>query len=288
MRLAVSLSSVLLLSGCFSEPLTSSPDGTTDDGPQASTSTSGNGATSAAGKTTSTDPSDTTTTAADAGSGDGSSDSSTGGSTSGLDESSSTGEPFSVCPSFIDDFEDGREDSVWQQAPSSASIEEDGEWKLQVSAAGEDIFATMTIPVPTSFEGAAVRFEVGTPPADDDVLLILWLQQAGGQGRVAFNLIQRDGLLELQARVTNESGPPGFVVDTAPWSQDVQRWMQLREADGVLYFETSSSGRDFTPVFELETPIDVENVWVGVVGHNREDLPEDVEVSIRTFELRCG
>lgn len=290
MRLRYTLSSMVWLCGCFTDPQATSVNDTTGETP--TTSTSADAGSSVGDQTTLNDGSDSATTIAEASSDTGSDSSSGSGSssstTSDSDESSSTGEPFSVCPSFIDDFEDGREDSVWQQAPNSASIEEDGEWKLQVSAEGEDVFATMTMPLPTSFEGSAVRFEIGTPPANDDVLLILWLQQVGGQGRIAFNLIQREGLLELQARVTNESGPPGFVVETTPWVQDAQGWMQLREADGSLHFETSSNGVDFVPVFTIDTPIDVDDVLVGVVGHNRVTLPADTEVSIRTFEIDCG
>lgn len=210
-------------------------------------------------------------------------------STGFLDGSSSSGGGESLCPQFFDDFEDGVENPVWIQAPNPASLEADGEWTINITAAGEDDFARMMLPLEGGFEGATIRFEIGTPPSEDDVLLILWIQQnAGGAGRVAFNLIQRAGTLELEARVTSESGPPGFVVDSTTWDPKTQRWLQLREAAGTVHFEASSDGLAFEEVFVVEMPIGLDDVSVGFVGHNRTDLERDTEVSIRSFELLCG
>ncbi len=131
------------------------------------------------------------------------------------------------------------------------------------------------------------KTERGAPPQTDGVLLILWVEPHAGAGRIAYNLAHHGTEILLEARITPEVGSPSIVAET-PWNPDTMHWLQLREDAGTLFFEASADGTTFDVIFEMPTPFDVSDAFVGFVGHNVLALPGDVEVSVRSFELECG
>lgn len=188
---------------------------------------------------------------------------------------------------LFDTFNDGVEGPLWIQTNPASTFEEGGESIIALTPAPDDEFARMMV-APGSFAGATMRIEVGTPPAGDGVFLILWIEESDGEGRIAYNLAQHGINLRLEARITPQAGPPGSILEETDWDPATQQWLQLREDSGTLYFESSQDGALFEPVFEMPTPIGIDDVRVGFVGNNSVELPEPVEVSVRTFELECG
>ncbi len=281
--------SLLLFAACFEEVDTddSRPSGTTGGTNSDPTMTSAE--TSADPGTSSTEPSASTSTgeSMDTGTTSGPADSSSGSESTDSSSSSTSDGGFSVCPMLIDRFEDGVEEPYWIQSNPGSTFEAGGQSVIEVTAASNDEFARMMVN-PGSFEGGTMRLEVGTPPADDGVFMVLWIEQADGEGRIAYNLAQHGADLSLEARITSEAGPPGAILEEAPWDSVTQRWLQLREDAGTLYFEASEDGSTFGPVFEMPTPIGLADVRVGFVGSNSAPLADDVQVSVETFELFCG
>ncbi len=284
--------SLLVLPGCFEELV----DLDTDGAGTSSTGPGGSGPTDPTVASASSSSGDvlSTSTSGPGSTGSGSTtfgdDSSSGtGSTSEGDSSSgsSTGGVPSVCPVLFDTFDDGAENALWIQTNPASTFEEGGQSIINITPAPDDEFARMMV-APGPFTGATMRVEVGTPPADDGVLLILWIEQQDGEGRIAFNLAQHGTDLRLEARITSEAGPPGAIFDETDWNPATQPWLQLREDSGTTYFEASQDGVAFDTVFQIPNPIGLDDVRVGFVGHNNVELAEAVQVSVETFELICG
>ncbi len=286
LALAASLSSV----GCFSdvEATTASAETESSSGPEGTTTT-GAGPTSEttegttqAEASTSSDSGDTTL-GADTGSG------TTQGADTGSDSSSSSGEPPPmVCPVFFDTFDDDVVDSRWSQSFIASTSEVGGELVINVTGALNDEFVTMVVlPEDGGLQGGTMRVEIGTAPTELGVRLSLWVQPTEGDGRISYNLAQRDQGVRLEARITPEVGSPQ-ILSTLLWAPDTMQWLQLREEQGQLYFEFSADGESFETFFQTKTPFNVDSAEVGFAGHNDDELAEDVEVSVRSFEFICG
>ncbi len=291
----MAVAALLGLSGCFSAlpPETGSGDlAPTEAGTSGGVDSTGltEDSTSGADDTVGDDGVSTTGEGGSdsASSGRTSEDTTTGGDTGRTDDASTGSGANTVCPVFFDTFDDGLEDLRWNQPYPGATNEADGESIITVTAATDDEFARMMVdPEMSGMEGATARFEIGTPPQTDGVLLILWVEPHAGAGRIAYNLAHHGTEILLEARITPEVGSPSIVAET-PWNPDTMHWLQLREDAGTLYFEASADGTTFDVIFEMPTPFDVSDAFVGFVGHNVLALPGDVEVSVRSFELECG
>ncbi len=278
------------MAGCFTEAPVAKTAGDTDasSGPsttEADTTTGADTGESNSGTATSA----TASESGDTGDGTDSGSGTTTGTDSGSDSSSDTGIPRpTVCPVFFDDFGDEVIDRRWRQSFVESSAEIDGELVITVTGELNDQYVTMVVlPEEMGLEGGSMRLEVGTPPADLGVRTALWVQPTMNTGRIAFNLAERNGGPRLEARITPEVGSPQ-VLATLDWNPDSMSWLQLRESEGVLYFETSADGGTFETFYQMETPFDVSSAEVGFAGHNDLALPSDVEVSVRTFEFICG
>lgn len=286
--LAASLTAV----GCFSDVESVDPTGTTESSSGAEgTTASGTGETTAGGTE---DESKTATSASDSDFGDTTSGTETGsgttvGTDSGSESSSSSGEPLPmVCPTFFDAFDDEVKDSRWRQSFPGSTSEVGDELVISVTGELNDQYVTMVVlPEEGGLEEASMLVELGTTPADLGVRTTLWVQPTEGDGRISYNLAQRDGGPRLEARITPEVGSPQ-IMDTLDWDSGTMGWLQLREEEGQLYFETSPDGVMFELFYEMPTPFDVSSAEVGFAGHNDLALPSDVEVSVRSFEFICG
>lgn len=284
----VALVASLTAVGCFSD----APVGT-GGGPG---STGGSGTTSEAGTAgsggitaTSTDLSDSGTTSSGSDSGGTTEGTDTGSETTGSDSGSDSGRPRrTVCPTFFDAFDDEIEDPLWRQSFGASTTEVGGELVIAVTGKQNDQYVTMVVlPEDGGLAEGTIRVELGTTPVEVGVRTTLWVQPLSNDGRISYNLVDRGSGLRLEARITPEVGSPQ-VLDALDWEAATMNWLQLREAQGMLYFETSSDGVTFETFYEMTTPFDVSSAEVGFAGHNDLPLPVDVEVSVRTFEFICG
>ncbi|MCH9684547.1 MAG: hypothetical protein K0V04_24135 [Deltaproteobacteria bacterium] len=193
-----------------------------------------------------------------------------------------------VCPTFFDTFDDGAIDPRWRQSFPASTSEVDDELVIAVTGELNDEYVTMVVlPEDGGLEGATMRAELGTVPVELGVRTALWVQPTMGAGRIAYNLASRDAGLRLEARITPEVGSPQIAA-TLDWNPDTMSWLQLRETGGMLSFETSSDGVTFELFHQMPTPFEVDSAEVGFAGHNDLALPEDIELSVRTFEFVCG
>ncbi len=287
--LAASLTGV----GCFTDSPTINVSEPTDSssGPAGTTTQTSSGSgedTTTAG--TDPDGSSTATSASTADSGDTTSGTDGGsGTTETTDAETETGTTRApVCPTFFDAFNDGVEDPAWRQSFPASTTEVDDELQIMVTGELNDEYVTMVVlPEEGGLEGGTMRLELGTAPVELGVRTTLWIQPDLHPGRIAYNLASRANGLRLEARITPEEGAPQ-VMATLDWSPDTMRWLQLREAQGTLYFEISADGTVFETFHEMPTPFDVSAAEVGFAGHNDLELADDVVVSVRTFEFICG
>lgn len=291
LALAASLTAV----GCFSEAPLGGTTAGTDASESEGTTTAGTGAsgdTTAAGTDQSTSGTAASASASESGEtteGTDTGSETTEGTASGSDSSSDSGIPVpTVCPTFFDAFDDGVKDPLWRQSFPASASEVDDELVITVTGAADDEYVTMVVlPEGGGLAGGTMRVELGTTPVEVGVRTTLWVQPLAGAGRISYNLASRSGGLRLEARITPELGSP-YVDATIDWNPASMLWLQLREADGTLYFETSTDGEMFEPFHDMPVPFDVSPAEVGFAGHNDLMLPNDVEVSVRTFEFICG
>jgi len=282
------LAASLTTAGCFSEPpVEQSTEETDSSTPSEGTATEVGSGTSvnATGGTEGKSGTATSATAADTTDGTDTEHD----TTSGGDSDSDTGPlPPTVCPNFIDTFDDAAIDPLWRQSFPASTSEVDGELFITVTGALNDEYVTMVVlPEGGGLEGGTMRVELGTTPADVGVRTTLWIQPTNSQGRISYNLVDRGAGLQLEARISPKVGGPQLAA-TLPWDPDTMGWLQLRETGGVLYFEVSNNGVAFELFHEMPTPFDVGSAEVGFAGHNDNGLPSDVEVSVETFEFICG
>ncbi|MBV1860126.1 MAG: hypothetical protein KUG77_17060 [Nannocystaceae bacterium] len=274
------------MAGCFEVPNAtagSSAGGMIDTTSGVSVSDSTSGSQSSTGPTT-----DGSSTSPDP-SGSETSVPSTGTQSADSSSDSTSGEVTSMaCPIYSDDFEDGVVDPLLIQTNAIWTTEAAGASVITLSPEPDDVFPRVMVDAgPAGLQGATARIEVGTPPQEDGVHLILWVESRETNWRVAFRLAHYGDEILLQARITGESGP-GQVLASSEWSPREHRWLQLRESDGTMYFDVSQDGTTFTSLFELPTTFDVSDALIGFVGNNNLPLDGEVEVSVEAFELLCG
>ncbi len=162
-----------------------------------------------------------------------------------------------------------------------------GEAIINVTAAFNDEFARLQLlPENNGLVGASVRIEIGTPPAVESAVIILWVQPTASDDRISYSLANRGEETRLEARLVPAVGPP-TILNTEVWNPE-QRWMQIREDEGTLYFEASTDGVTFDVVYQAANTIDVGSTFIGFVGNNGAPLEADTQVSVRTFEIECG
>ena len=286
----VALAASLTAAGCFSDAPVGTAGGPGSTGGSATTSEAGTGG-SGGITATGTDPSDSGTTSSGSDSGGTTQGTDTGLETtgSGSDSCSNSGRPRpTVCPTFFDAFDDETEDPLWRQSFGASTTEVGGELVIAVTGEQNDQYVTMVVlPEDGGLAEGTMRVELGTTPVEVGVRTTLWVQPLSNDGRISYNLVDRGSGLRLEARITPEVGSPQ-VLDALDWEAATMNWLQLREAQGMLYFETSSDGVTFETFYEMTTPFDVSSAEVGFAGHNDLPLPVDVEVSVRTFEFICG
>lgn len=293
------LAASLTAAGCVSEPAVSGSEGETDspNGSEGTGTATGSGTslntTAVTESKSGTATSATTSESADTTEGTDTELETTTGTGSGSDSSSDT-EPTTptVCPTFLDSFDDAVKDPLWRQSFPASTSEVDGELVITVTGALNDEYVTMVVlpedgRLEGGLEGGTMRVELGAPPVDIGVRTTLWVHPTAHMGRISYNLVDRGSGLQIEARITPEVGAPQITA-TLEWDPDTMDWLQLRESGGVLYFETSTDGVTFELFHEMPTPFDVSSAEVGFAGHNDGELPNDVEVSVETFEFICG
>lgn len=290
--LLFALAASSIATGCFSDVSPGISEGDTDPsggspGTSTGTSAEASGDTNIADTEQSSSGAVSSVGGSDSTGGTGSG--SEGNSGSGSNSGSGTGDPApTVCPIFFDAFDDGIKDPLWRQSFPNSSSEIDDELVINVTGILNDEFVTMVVlPEGGGLQGSTMRIELGIPPADPGVRTTLWVSPTDGAGRISFNLAQRAAGPTLEARISPELGSPQIVA-TLEWDPLLMSWMQLREAEGMLYFEISSDGVSFETFHEMSTPFDVSSAEVGFAGHNDQALPGDVTVSVRTFEFVCA
>jgi hypothetical protein len=100
------------------------------------------------------------------------------------------------------------------------------------------------------FRGGRAYIEVVDAQADSDVGLYFWIEMDGAQDDRWF-MRQRGGTLSFINRVDGDD----FNIGSISYDPVAHRWWQLREKDGIVYWETSSDAVSWTS--HAMVPVDV-------------------------------
>ncbi len=295
---SLALVSVVAVSGCFESAgaVTLSTDTETGDdtgpGPESLPTSSSGTETSTPGTSSSgtqdpTVPDETSTTDETGSDSTGTgADESSSGSTSGDSSGGETGDSLSLCPLFVDDFEDGSFDPIWDLSYPSSLSEENGEAVLTLTSPQGDQYPRLTLQPLGGLVGASVRMEAGAllpPEFGTQINLIV----GGAQGdNIAFS-INHTAQLDLQ--ITTQLDDGDFDVQQLSAYDPVNHaWLQIREDAGVLYFETSADGESFSIFHQIASPFELDAARVGIAGTNWDPITNLVDVSARSFEFQCS
>jgi hypothetical protein len=199
---------------------------------------------------------------------------------------SSTGSvPVSVCPEFIDDFEDGVEDSRWIQPYPLSTQEIDGVSRFTVTPALNDEFVRMMVAPESGMVGTTVTVELGETSDAVGMESTLWIQREGTE-RLSFRRYASNDDVLLEVFVRDGTGMTSVVHGEA--FDDVEHQFLRVVGDATtLSFEVSSDGVSFTPVHTGPNPFGGDPVQVGFVGNNRSALLGAEIVSFESFSITC-
>lgn len=255
-------------------PADSSTSSASSEAGAEETSTTGTSDPTDAGSTTGETASDATGTGLD-------SDGSSSGSSSG----DSSGGDTAVCAVFVDDFEDGVFDPIWDLSYPSSLSEDDGEAVLSLTSPEGDQYPRLTLVPQGGLVGASVRMEAGAllpPEFGTQINLIV----GGDEGdNIAFSINHTE---QLELQITTQLDNGGFdVQQLAAYDPVDHAWLQVREDEGVLYFETSADGESFSLFHQMANPFELDAARIGIAATNWDPIADAVNVSARSFEFHC-
>ncbi len=187
---------------------------------------------------------------------------------------------------FVDDFEDESFDANWDLSYPSSLSEENGEAVLTLTSPDGDQYPRLTLEPLGGLIGASARMEAGAllPPEFGTQINLIVGGDVGDN--IAFSINHTD---QLDLQVTTQLDNGNFDVQQLSAYDPVNHaWLQVREDEGVLYFETSADGESFAIFHQIEVPFELDAVRVGIAATNWDPITNPVNVSARGFEFECG
>lgn len=184
--------------------------------------------------------------------------------------------PSAPCPTatLVDDFDDNQRSSAWYHGwdePECPIQEVSGELRIScepglgtdsayVSSAAYDLTGSQVsveiIDYPSAGSGGYMAIALVRPYFGDEYLFVI-----------------NDGELQI-TRTINGSGTE---LTSASYDGDAARFLRIREAAGIIFFEISADGSTFTSFYNEATSIDVGELWVVLfAGMYMANAPVDV------------
>ncbi len=124
-----------------------------------------------------------------------------------------------------------------------------------------------------------VRTDVVVPNDPFGINLGLLLESPDGS-RLSWALVNGGLSVDLSENGQLETLFVESVEDPAPGSV-----LQIREVDGVFFFEASADGVDFQPMFSAVAPLDSSQLEVGIIAGNFIAFEEPQLVFVESFEM---
>lgn len=152
---------------------------------------------------------------------------------------------------FNDDYADDRYDDMWSwtQCPASLVTATNSHLEIQfASPSTSGCFAAFSSSAPTDLRGSTLRIEVSDPVEHISNGLVFLSFETSEGNRVGF----RQNVSQLWAE--HRVGAVNHDTLLGSYDRTADRWWQLREQGGRIYFETSGDGTVWTWRHDVATP----------------------------------
>ena len=203
------------------------------------------------------------------------------GTTEGGTTDESTTETPQICPTYVDDFEDGVIGPEWDVYLPEMISDTDGARVYLVTADDLDQYPWTGLLEPQDLTQGWVRARVGLHPTSYPEQLFLAVSPVSAPLDAFIFFLEGTDLL---ARFDDPA--EGWIdIYEATYDPTIHRWLRIRGEDTTVYFEAAGEDEMFETLASYDAGYTLDDMVVAMQAGNYDPLEADAEVSFDHFEV---